>query len=135
MLKNEGSSGCSVELYEKGTLLDETTIVPKHCGHVNSYHYYPSSENFVSQAPLSTTTVFSFKLRSHINPTSLRVNSKYAKKAILKLNKETIVEVDSTSIKSFEDLIKVQDDFTVPHIKKIAETLFPKELLILLLKE
>lgn len=109
--------------------------MPRRYGHINSYYYYPPSENFVAQAPLSTTTVFHFKLRSNISPTSLKVSSKYAQQVRLRLNKELAQdEADSSSIKSFSELARAQHEFTVPQLKKIAERLSPKELIGLLLK-
>lgn len=87
IFKNEGSSGCIVELFKNGSPLDSNTVIPKQWGHINSFHLYSSSKNFLQQAPLSTTTVFFFKVRSCTSPTSLKVNSKYAKNIRLKLNK------------------------------------------------
>ena len=84
--------------------------MPKRLGHINSYHLYPKSSNFLTQAPLSTTSVFFFKLRSHTCPTSIKVNSAHSKKIVLRLNKEPLEEeVDSTSIKSYTELVKVQN--------------------------
>jgi hypothetical protein len=79
-----------VQLYKDGAALDSNTLSAKQWGNVNSYHFHAPSSNFLVQAPLSATTVFSYKFRKNTCPTSLKVFSKYAKKITIKLNKEAI---------------------------------------------
>ena len=88
--KNEGDSGCAVELFKDGSGLNDKIAAPKRWGNINSYHFHASNPNFAVQAPLSTTTVFSYKFRKNGSPTSLKVRSQFAKKIILKQNKEAI---------------------------------------------
>jgi len=52
---------------------------------------------------------------------SLKVSSKYAKKVILRLNREVNEDiVDSSAINSFSELARVQNDFSSAQLKKIA---------------
>ena len=90
--KNEGDSGCAVQIFKEGVALDDKISQPKHWGHVNSYHLHPSNQNYMTQAPLSTTSIFRYKFRKHNCPTSIKVLSKYAKKVTLKVKKEAIEE-------------------------------------------
>lgn len=88
------------------------------------------------QAPLSATSVFEFKFRKHNCPSSIKVDSNFAKKIVLRLKKEVIEEeVDSSSIKSFGELAKIQNLFTPTQIQNISDRLSSKELLESILKE
>ena len=128
--KNEGSSGCSVQLFKDGTAMDDKIPQPRHWGHINSHYLYPSSTSYTAEAPLSTTSKFFFKFRKHNCPTSIKILSKHAKTIRIKLNKEAIEdEVDSSSIKTFSELVKIQNEFSITQVQTIAEKLHPKELL------
>ena len=90
--------------------MDDKIAQPRHWGHINSYDLYPSSASYIAESPLSTTSIFFFKFRKNSCPTSLKILSKYAKNIGVKLNKETIEdEVDSSEIKSFAELVKIQN--------------------------
>lgn len=88
--RHQGQSQCQVELFKNGEKIDSNVVVPKRWGNINSYHLYPTNKNFMSEAPLSTTTAYFFKFRKHTCPTSLKVSSQYAKKITIKINKEAI---------------------------------------------
>ena len=85
--KHEGSSGCAVELLKEGNSIADHTIQSQVWGNVNSFSLYPSNRNFLSHAPLSTTTVFLYKLRTHSQPLTLKVDSKYAQRIRVRLGR------------------------------------------------
>ena len=52
---------------------------------------------------------------------------------IVRLKRDNSEEVDYTTISSFIELVKVQNEMPIVQIKKLAERLDPKELLVLIL--
>jgi len=109
--------------------------VPRKWGNINSFNFYPTNTAFITDAPLSTTTAYLFKFRKHNCPSSIKVLSKHAKRIIIKMNKEAIEdEVDSSEIKTFSELVKMQNGFSSSQIQVIAERLPTRELLLSLLK-
>lgn len=61
------------------------------------------------------------------------MSSDYSKKIVIRTKRDIAEEVDYTSITSFAELAKAQNEIALPQIKKVAERLDLKEFLILLL--
>jgi hypothetical protein len=108
-------------LFKDKARIDLSAVVPKKWGNINSFNFLPTNSNFITDAPLSTTTAYFFKFRKHTCPTSLKVTSKHAKRITIKVNKEAIEdEVDSSSIKTFSELVKMQNEFSNSQLQVIA---------------
>ena len=61
------------------------------------------------------------------------MSSDFCKKIVIRTKRDIAEEVDYTSITSFAELAKAQNEIALPQIKKVAERLDLKEFLILLL--
>jgi hypothetical protein len=95
----------------------------------------PKDTSVYERIPLSTTTAFSFKIRSGNHKKTLKVISNHSKTITIRLSREATEEVvDSSSVKSYGELARVQNEFTVAQIKKITESLDLRELVGLILQ-
>ncbi len=63
----------------------------------------------------------------------LKITSEFSKNIIVRLKRDHSEEVDYTAISSFIELAKVQNEMPLAQIKKLAERLDTKELLVLVL--
>lgn len=90
--KNEGKSSCDVALLSttaEGEKLpiDPTQLIVKRMGNVNSFFFLPANTSFYEKMPLSTSTVFSLKIRSSNAKKVLKVSSSFAQKVTVRVSK------------------------------------------------
>jgi hypothetical protein len=82
---------------------------------------------------VSTTSVFAFRIRDAQHRKVVRVSSQNGRRVVVRVKRDISEEVDYTSITSFAQLAKSQNEIALPQLKKVAERLDLKELLLLLI--
>jgi hypothetical protein len=135
--RNEGKSDCeaSISNYIDGRAepINPSNLTLKRISQVNSLNFLPAASSLFEKTPVSATSIFIFRIRDAQHKKIVKVSSNFSKTIAIRTKKDLAEEVDYTSISSFSELAKAQNEISLAQIKKVAERLDLKELLLLLL--